>query len=325
MTRTAVVPVSRRRPWIGLAILPFALAACEGKPSTPELVDSKAPGTPTTGTVSVIPAGGLSPATPAPAPTVNRVVTYEVAESSYTAGRFGEAKELFEGYVSLKPENPFGHYMLGLSSWKSGDLVRAESAFDTALELDPSHVKSWVNSARVLLDLKRDHEALERADQALTLEPGLPDALRLRARAQERLGNLDGARQSYRDALVSDERDVWSLNNLGVLELQSGQAEAALRPLARAVQLRGNAPLFQNNLGMALERSGYPGAALKAYEAAVKSDSTFQKAVKNLERLSAVDGVPGIHDGPSLVDLAEEFRQQVRLWKDSAPRVVPVP
>jgi tetratricopeptide (TPR) repeat protein len=265
--------------------------------------------------VAVIPAGGLSPAIPASPAVVSRAVTYEVAESSYTAGRFGEAKELFEGYVSTRPENPFGHYMLGLASWKAGDLVRAESAFDRALELDPSHVKSWVNSTRLLLDLNRDHEALERAEQALALAPGLPDALRLKARAQARLGDPDGARQVYREALLADERDVWTLNNLGVLELEAGKPLAAIGPLARAVQLRGTAPLFQNNLGMALERAGYPGAALQAYEAAVRADSTFQKAAANLARLRAVEHLPGVHDGPSVVDLSEEFRLQIRMWR----------
>jgi tetratricopeptide (TPR) repeat protein len=314
MTRATVLPFPRRRSWLWLALLPGALVACGGNPPAQEQGGSTA-AVPPTGTVAVIPAGGLPAAVPAPAPVVNREVTYEVAQSSYTAGRFGEAKEMFEGYVSLKPENPFGHYMLGLASWKSGDLVRAESAFDRALELDPSHVKSWVNSARLLLDLNRDHEALERAEQALVLEPGLPDALRLKARARARLGDRDGARQVYREALLADERDVWTLNNLGVLELEADLPLAAIGPLARAVQLRGTAPLFQNNLGMALERAGYPGAALQAYEAAVRADSTFQKAVVNLARLRAVEGLPGVHDGPSVVDLSEEFRLQIRMWR----------
>ena len=46
-----------------------------------------------------------------------------------------------------------GHYMLGLSAWKSGDLDRAEAAFVRSLELDRSKSKSSKrNSRKNMLD-----------------------------------------------------------------------------------------------------------------------------------------------------------------------------
>ena len=56
---------------------------------------------------------------------------------------------MFATYADQHPSNPWGHYMLGLSSWKAGDLDRAERAFVRANELDPKHVKTLLNLARV--------------------------------------------------------------------------------------------------------------------------------------------------------------------------------
>ena len=72
---------------------------------------------------------------------------------------------------------------------------------------------------------------------------------------------------AYQRALAVDDHDVWSMNNLGLIYIEQGRSPEALPALARAVELRGNSPVFQNNLGTALERSGYPVAAAKAYEA----------------------------------------------------------
>ncbi|MBC7896491.1 MAG: tetratricopeptide repeat protein, partial [Cytophagaceae bacterium] len=112
-----------------------------------------------------------------------------------------------------------------------------------------------------------------------------------------------------------DDADVWGLNNLGVLLLDRGEFEEALGPLARVVQVRSTSPVFQNNLGMALERSGYKVAALKHYEKAVQHDSTFMKAVKNAERLKVVVDSSATVE-VNVMDLAEQFRQKVKTWKD---------
>ena len=174
------------------------------------------------------------------------------------------AERALAAWSPLRPGHDIVLAMTAFGCDEAGDAARAELAFDRALELDPKHVKAWLNSARLLLDLGRSHEALERIETAIGHDSTSGDALRLLARAQAKLGRTDEAFEAYRRALVLDDRDAWAMNNLGLLHLEQGNAEAALPPLARAVQLRGTAPVFQNNLGIALERSGFPKAALAA-------------------------------------------------------------
>jgi len=315
----------RRLSWTALAIVPFALAACGGDKAESGPIKSATitdthpvqPSGPPKGTV--IPASNLEMGTPVvrPAVEVAMPATYDNADAVFKSGHYPEAAEMFERYVASKPNNAFGFYMLGLSSWKAGDFDRAKEAFDKAIDINPTFAKSYFNEGRVLLDLKRAPEALEQIEKGLGFDSTSADGWRLKARAQAASGDMDGAMQTYHELLVRNDEDLWGLNNLGVLLLDTGDYEGALGPLARVVQLKPTAPLFQNNFGMALERSGYPVAALHHYEAAVRDDSGYTKAVNNAERLSGIVTDSTLQDEVSVQDLAEAFRLKVKMWRET--------
>jgi predicted Zn-dependent protease len=242
--------------------------------------------------------------------------SYAAAETAFHRGRYTEAAELFASYTQSHPDNAWGHYMLGLSAWKSGQHETALEGFDEALRLDPNHRKSLLNSARVLLETSRPKEALERIEKALALEPLSNDGLRLLGRARSELGQVAEAIDAYHRAIALDEKDVWAMNNLGYLYLQEGRIDEALPPLARAVELRSNAPVFQNNLGMALEQAGHFTAAKAAYQAAVTADSTYGKAVASLARIGEREDDPGV-GAADLTALAQQFQSEIVTWRDS--------
>jgi len=243
-----------------------------------------------------------------------RAVTYEEAEAAYRTGEYETAVQLFTRYAETTPENPFGHYMLGLSAWKSRSHDRAVSAFERALALDPDHVKSYQNLARVLLELDRAEDALSRVDTALGLDPLDNVTHRLRARALDGLGRTDEAIDEYRNAIALDDTDVWSMNNLGVLYLRMGWPDEALYPLSRAVTLDTTQAVFFNNLGMALEHTGRWARAADIYKLALGVDSTHARAAANLAR---VDGRPddALLPPVDLALLAQEFAGWIGEWR----------
>lgn len=289
-----------------LVAVPFAVIACAGGEQS--------------STVSVAEAAPVEVTTPTLIPTIDSAPvtpTFESPIDAYNAGRYREAAEMYRSKLGGNTSDAHGWYMLGLSRWKAGDLAGAKDAFDTSISVDGTFAKSYFNQARVLMDMKRAPEALEMVEKGRMLDSTSPDGLRLKARAQAESGDVEGAMATYRALLVRDDADVWGLNNLGVLLLDVGQFEDAVGPLARVVQVRSTSPLFQNNLGMALERSGYKVAALAHYRMAVQHDSTFAKAVKNVERLEGlVDGTTAVE--VNVRDLAEQFRQKVKGWKEGA-------
>jgi tetratricopeptide (TPR) repeat protein len=310
--------MSRSTPRTLLAVA-IVLAGCSDSATKPK---SDPTATTTSGTtVSSGAATSTSSTVPATKPVAIAAVvpTYADAERAFRRGHYEEAAGMFATYTEHEPDNAWGQYMLGLSSWKIGQHARALEAFDAALRLDPSHRKSLLNSARVLLETARPQDALERVDRALAIEPLSAEGLRLKGRALYELGRYDEAIDAYQRGLALDDRDVWAMNNLGYLYIQQGRSDEALRPLARAVELRGNVPVFQNNFGTALERTGDFVAASEAYRAALAADSTYDKAAVGLERVT----VHGAQSDSSTVDVAalsREFQEQIEQWRTRSAR-----
>jgi tetratricopeptide (TPR) repeat protein len=215
-------------------------------------------------------------------------VTFADGESAYHAKKYSEATKIFEHYTTQKPENAWGHFMFGLSASKSGDAAKAEKAFETALTIDPDHVKSLVNLSRVLIDQKRYDDALDKLMHAGDLQPDSNEVYRLMGRAYHAQGQTDEGVNAYRRAIELDEKDAWSMNNLGLLFLETRRAGDALPLLAKAVELKKDVAAFHNNLGMALEHTGRFGAAATAYAGALTADPGYDKAKQNLARVEAV-------------------------------------
>ena len=90
---------------------------------------------------------------------------------------------------------------------------------------------------------------------------------------------------------------------------------AALPPLARAVELRDDVAVFQNNLGMALERTGYFTLAEQAYKSAVAIDGSHEKAYANLGRVDGLEDDTGL-EPMDLGDLAQNFIDEVEGWRE---------
>ena len=211
-------------------------------------------------------------------------------ETAYRARQYRDATAIFEDHVKQRPEHAMGHYMLGLSAWKANDLPKAAKAFEAALARDPVHLRSLVNLSRVLIDQKQYDEAVTRLMRATEIEPGSNETQRLLGRAYYGQGKTMAAEDAYHRAIDLDDRDVWSMNNLGLLLLEQQRAEEALPLLTRAVELAKHVPAFHNNLGMALEHSGRVEEAIASYRAALAADPTYERAKQNLARLEAVMG-----------------------------------
>ena len=213
-------------------------------------------------------------------------------EAAYHAKKYGEATAIFGAFTERRPDNAWGHYMLGLSAWKSGDFGTSEKAFDQALSLDPRHVKSLVNSSRLFIDQKRHEDAIDRLTRAAELDPESLEVSRLLARTYVAQGKTEEAIEAYRRVIELHDNDAWSLNNLGLLLLETQRADEALPLFAKATELRKNVAAFHNNFGMALEHTGRFKAAAAAYTGALAADPGYEKAKLNLERVEAVKSGP---------------------------------
>jgi tetratricopeptide (TPR) repeat protein len=286
-----------------LALTALAAAGCSKTAKPPQQQSAR---TPPATPPSLPPAAKSSDATATALigiPAVSGPVSFAEAEAAYRARKYSEATGLFERYVAERPTSGRGQFMLGMSAWKANDLARAEHAFDAALAIDPKHVKSLVNLARVRIEQKHADEAIALLTRADSLQPGTGEVHRLLGRAYHVQGKRDEAIEAYRHAIELDGQDAWAMNNLGLILLEQQQAEEALPLLTKAVALRTDTPAFHNNLGMALEHTGRFKAAAAAYKDALTADATYDRARQNLAR---VEAVKGFAEDPAPVDTAAQ-------------------
>ena len=246
MEEESMITTLRFTPtWLAAGL--FVLAGCGDK--TPKQASAKE--------LAVAPESMPAPAPAEPVTVSAAPVSFETAEAAFRERRYGDAVRDFTAYTADRPRNAWGFYMLGLSSWKAGDFTTAEEALRQALSIDPTHVKSYLNLSRVLLDAGQPDSAIALLDTVLKVDDSLGEAYRLIGRAHDAKGERDEAVTAYHEALVLDSTDVWAMNNLGHTLIVQGSFDEALRPLARAVELVPEVATFQNNLGIALERTGH--------------------------------------------------------------------
>ena len=304
-------PPRRHYEWLGLipllaVIVAMVIAAACGDKTPPRADASESAVGPTA--TATTPGTGTSAVGP---------VSFERAESVYHERRFDDAVALFRAYTETKPENPWGFYMVGMASWKSGDRAGAEEAFGRALALDSTHVKAHLNLSRVLLEDGRPSDAVPHIERAIALDSTSSEGYRLLGRAYDALGKTDSAVTAFKEALVRDDGDVWAMNNLAMVYIGEGQFEDALGPLARATQLAPEVATFQNNLGIALERTGHVTAAVQAFQAAIVADSTYGKAAASLARVQQLKEDPSIPP-VDLTSLVGKFVLLIEQWKTEA-------
>jgi Flp pilus assembly protein TadD len=308
-----IMPPPPHRPGLALVGAAMFMAAIAGA----VLIVACGDHTPRTAEAKTVEAATVTPSTATPessAPVISGPVSYERADSAFNDRRYSEAVGLFSAYTASKPENPWGHYMLGLSAWKAGDRETAERELNKTIELDSTHVKARLNLSRVLIESGRANEALVPLQTVLTLDSTSTSAYRLLGRAHDALGETDSAVDAYKRAIVLDGHDAWAINNLAMVFVEQGRYDEALKPLARAVELDSSVARFGNNLGVALERTGHFTAAAEAYKQALGIDSTYAKASVSLTR------VTGLKEDPTLpaVDLgalSRAFVADVESWR----------
>jgi predicted Zn-dependent protease len=203
--------------------------------------------------------------------TSTQPVSFESANAAFTEKRYDEAVRLFTTYTTEKPDKVWGFYMLGLSAWKAGDRDGAVRAFTQALEKDSTHVKSRLNLSRVLIEQGKAQDALPYVESVVAIDSTSNEGYRLLGRVKRELGDSSGAIDAFQQAIVLDEHDAWSMNNLAKLYIGQGRFEDALGPLARAIEIDSTVTAYHANLGRALEHTADRSRLAAAFVEQVKT------------------------------------------------------
>ena len=172
--------------------------------------------------------------------------------------RLPEAEQSAHAALGLQPNSAPAHHILAVVLWDQGRIADAEVSFRDALRFNhPDQAVYLVNFGRMMNASYRSQEALELAERALELAPGMSGAHDVRGLALARLGRTDEARAEYLEALRLNPRNAVAHNNLGVLALGEGEANPAADSFRAALRLNPNDERARRNLALAL-KARYP-------------------------------------------------------------------
>lgn len=145
----------------------------------------------------------------------------------------------------------------------------------------------WSILARAADLLESDPvKAGQEAEAALKVAPGQQQALQLLVAARRTQGDVAGAR-AVLESMVAETPGLASLHyELGLLFAETGDNEAAVRALSRAVELEPAHPQAWRSIGDALIRTGDTSGAAEAY---AKQFASSNLDLKTLEQVSAVE------------------------------------
>jgi tetratricopeptide (TPR) repeat protein/TolB-like protein len=182
------------------------------------------------------------------------------------AGEFTEAKQVYEDALEIG-EYPTTYSNLGVLYYYLWDFEKSVAMHRKAIELSPNESFKWVNLADSLHFAGREGEArkaflrsTELATERLAVDPTDADTLFVRAWALHMLGRWEEARDALAKGTELIADDPYGLYYAGLIQLRSGDRDAALASFRRAIE------------------TGYPPKMLAAepYIGDLRSDSDFQ-------------------------------------------------
>jgi tetratricopeptide (TPR) repeat protein/2-polyprenyl-3-methyl-5-hydroxy-6-metoxy-1,4-benzoquinol methylase len=96
------------------------------------------------------------------------------------------------------------------------------------------------------------------------------------------VGRLRDAERMYRLVLADNPHHISAQYNLGLLALQVGRADSAVRYIGKAVAIRGRVPEWHYNLAFALRAVGRSEEAMAHYWTAIRLKPDYVEAYMNL-------------------------------------------
>ncbi|MHB8474378.1 MAG: O-linked N-acetylglucosamine transferase, SPINDLY family protein, partial [Gammaproteobacteria bacterium] len=240
----------------------------------------------------------------------------ESALAHHQAGRFAEAKALYEKVLAAAPKHADALHLLGVVAHQTGDnktavklineaitatpgvavfynncgeayramgsLAEAIACYEKTLELDPGFVDAHNNLGIAFQAQGKIAEAIKCYERALALQPNYAKAHNNLGFAFQKLGRLQDAGSCYERALTLAPDYVQAHHNLGCVLQDQGRLDEAAASYQRALMLNPEYIDARNNLGNVAREMGRPEQAAECYEQVLKINPASAEAHNNL-------------------------------------------
>src|SRR5579859_3679425 len=216
-----------------------------------------------------------------PVQRLNREGVEAVRKHNYT-----KAEQLFYKAYLFDPDDPFTLNNLGYISELQGQIDRAQRFYELAAEQSSEAIVDQASARRVVGRPMK--EAMAITDQPLQINHDNVEAVRLLSQ-----GRAPEADLLLQDALKTDPRNVFTLNNMGVTKEMEGEDQEALKYYDEAAGMHSDAAAIVtvNRVWRGRPVSQMAQESAKALRARLSrvNDLAEQVAELNLRGVSAVN------------------------------------
>lgn len=183
---------------------------------------------------------------------------------------YQSALRMWTDVVEKRPDNPRGHFALGVAKAALGRLDEAIRHYRDTLALDPNDARTHNNLAIVYAQQGRKAEAIAEYERALALRPDHAEAHNNLGVLLAEQGRTDEAIAHYQLAIQADSQWAGAHNNLGNALSKVGRLAEAAEAYRAALRLQPDSAGAHNNLAGLLIQLGRAEEAPAHYEAALK-------------------------------------------------------
>lgn len=228
-------------------------------------------------------------------------------------GHAAHAMARLESLLTVSPEHPIAHGLLGEVFAIMGRSSAAESQFREAVRLNPRWTTPWLEWAGLWRSQKKPDSAVQILKDGLQANPESEELQMLIAAVYSEGNHIDAAIASYEAVLRLNHKNVVAANNLAAIlvdyrrdqpslekafalsrdfekeaphplfidtlawvRFKMGQQEEALRLMKYAVEKSPDTPILNYHLGIAFFQTGQSAEARHYLSKALKSSEQFQ-------------------------------------------------
>jgi tetratricopeptide (TPR) repeat protein len=163
----------------------------------------------------------------------------ELGDALRHNGKPGDAVPRYRAALRLKPNSLVGLLGLGRAFEATGDLAQALDAFTRAVNAVSDDASSWLQLGETYVRLGRETDALSALRQALTLDPGVPEAhYALALRLPKPVADAARAGAEWREAIRLQPDYSQARMNLANFLFQHNRSDEAAYHFEYALRIR---------------------------------------------------------------------------------------
>jgi tetratricopeptide (TPR) repeat protein len=196
----------------------------------------------------------------------NLDVEFYLGQAMLQSGEYERAIDIFNQLIRYRPDFPKYYSSLGAAYKKSGQLMQASIAMQTALAKNNRDISIMIDLSQIWIDLKWYRKALHILEEAIKINPEIPIIYINKAIALWHTGNIAEAKRMFYTAMKYSSVKQTALVNIGNMYFYTNDYRKALSCYKKASAIEKQNPSLEFDIALSYQKLGKLKNALYHYD-----------------------------------------------------------